>query len=134
MTISKPKILLVVALTGLAAACGPQKHHDRNGNQADQNITTMQQNGMGRHRGGKVRQACATEIQTYCASADRVGKCLNAFTSKLGTTCQAAMAEQRQRRQARRQNNGMQQNQNGQRPLQTTTPPSNTTNKNDDDE
>lgn len=75
------RLIAVTTFTALAA-CGPQKHE----NHARENL----ERGGGRHQ---FREACAADIQKFCANEDRKRRCLKQNEDKLSEGCKAALGQ-----------------------------------------
>lgn len=114
------KFAFVFSLTALVAACGPHGNRNNNPNTAPQNNQSMSQSEGRHHGGGKLRRACAADIQKYCSGGEKIRRCLRQNSANLQIDCKTALDQaierSRERRAARngnsqRQQNGMQQNQ-----------------------
>jgi hypothetical protein len=132
----KLKAVVVGSLALLVAACGPRDHHRHDRDQMqDQGSSTTTQSGAqsGQVQRPRIREACAAELQQYCANEPRRFRCLRDNQDKLGASCKAAFNEMREWRRQRRM-----ERQNGQGAMQQNANPANTAPRpnrsNDDDD
>jgi hypothetical protein len=96
------RILLVVSMAALVAACGPRGFR-KNNPVVQQNQSTSFQNEGSRHQGGKLRRVCAADIQKFCSGQNKVRKCLRNVSSHLQPDCNTALQQAIERRRDRRQ-------------------------------
>jgi hypothetical protein len=110
------KILFVVSMAALIAACGPRGAKN-NVQTNPQNQSMSSQNQGFHHRGGKLRRICAADIQKFCNGQNKIRKCLRNISDQLQPDCKTALEKaierRRERREERRQMNNGQTN-NGQ--------------------
>jgi hypothetical protein len=92
-------LLMLPAL--LVAGC-EQRNKQQNQQQHNPQAAQQQFTGKGHAR---LREACADDIQKYCANADRKRRCLRENMDKLSDACKAAVG-QRGGRRAREQDGG----------------------------
>jgi hypothetical protein len=94
------KILFVVSMASLIAACGPQGNKNNAPAQNQQN--QMSSNEGSHHHGGKLRRICAADIQKFCNGQNKVRKCLRNISDQLQPDCKTALAQAIERRKERK--------------------------------
>ncbi|HEY5047789.1 MAG TPA: hypothetical protein VII49_07220 [Rhizomicrobium sp.] len=97
--------MLIVAVTGVLAACHPRDHSEQtrqNRGTETQHVGQQQRVGQQqfgerrlgggrRHGGNGLRRICADDIAKYCQNDDRKKRCLKQNMDKLSADCKTAV-------------------------------------------
>jgi hypothetical protein len=94
------KILFVVSMASLIAACGPHGHRNNGQNTVQNQNVSAQNNGF--RQGGGLRRVCAADIQKFCNGQDKLRKCLRDVSGQLQPDCKTALEQAIERSHERR--------------------------------